>query len=391
MPTSSSRADGVNSAMRRSTRRSSSPTSTCASAVSSGSARTQRFEAFTFAFERTEHGWFQMHAYRFSEDLSTFIVETREETWRAPASTGRHGAVDRVLREAVRASISTATGCMSNAAPPARLGLAQLPPRAAASAGITRNVVLIGDAAHTAHFSIGSGTKLAMEDAIALARTLRAAATCTRRSRAYQAERALEALRLQNAARNRMEWFENVARYTQLDAGAVRLQPADGQPAHRPREPAAARRRIRRRRRGWLARAARRHGRSRGRRCSRRSGCAALTLDEPRRRVADGAVLGGGRHAERLPPGALGSRAHGGAGLVVTEMTCVVAGRAHHARLHRALERGAARRLAAHRRFRARAHAGKDLPAARSRRAARARRSSAGRRPTSRCRAATGR
>ena len=87
------------------------------------------------------------------------------------------------------------------------------------------NVVLIGDAAHTAHFSIGSGTKLAMEDAIALARvaeravrslTSRVSPAALARPSAYQDERSTEALRLQNAARNSMEWFENVRRYIHL-------------------------------------------------------------------------------------------------------------------------------------------------------------------------------
>ncbi|MCX7178392.1 MAG: bifunctional salicylyl-CoA 5-hydroxylase/oxidoreductase, partial [Proteobacteria bacterium] len=80
-----------------------------------------------------------------------------------------------------------------------------------------KNIVLIGDAAHTAHFSIGSGTKLAMEDAIALSKTVTAnPADVERALELYQQERELEALKLQSAARNRMEWFENVARYTHL-------------------------------------------------------------------------------------------------------------------------------------------------------------------------------
>ena len=80
-----------------------------------------------------------------------------------------------------------------------------------------RNIVLIGDAAHTAHFSIGSGTKLAMEDAIALCRTVSEQPSVTQALASYQEERNLEALKLQSAARNRMEWFENVARYVHLD------------------------------------------------------------------------------------------------------------------------------------------------------------------------------
>ena len=79
------------------------------------------------------------------------------------------------------------------------------------------NIVLIGDAAHTAHFSIGSGTKLAMEDAIALARVLAGSAPTAEALGAYQSERMTEALRLQNAARNSMEWFENVKRYIRLE------------------------------------------------------------------------------------------------------------------------------------------------------------------------------
>src|SRR5262249_42617429 len=81
-----------------------------------------------------------------------------------------------------------------------------------------KNIVLIGDAAHTAHFSIGSGTKLAMEDAIALARVLSDhQGDIPDALRRYQEEREIEALKLQNAARNRMEWFEQVERYVHLE------------------------------------------------------------------------------------------------------------------------------------------------------------------------------
>jgi anthraniloyl-CoA monooxygenase len=77
--------------------------------------------------------------------------------------------------------------------------------------------VLIGDAAHTAHFGIGSGTKLAMEDAISLVQNVAGASDVPRGLTRYQEERSTEALKLQSAARNRMEWFENVARYATLD------------------------------------------------------------------------------------------------------------------------------------------------------------------------------
>ena len=80
-----------------------------------------------------------------------------------------------------------------------------------------RNIVLIGDAAHTAHFSIGSGTKLAMEDGIALARLLASGGPLADAFATYQEERMTEALRLQNAARNSTEWFENVKRYISME------------------------------------------------------------------------------------------------------------------------------------------------------------------------------
>ena len=176
---------------------------------------TQPFAEFTFAFEQTEQGWFQIHAYQFSTELSTVIVETREETWLA------HG-LDRASTEQSIAFCEQLFGrylgghrLQSNAAH--LRGSAWLNfPRVVCERWHDGNVVLIGDAAHTAHFSIGSGTKLAMEDAISLTRHIAGGAALADGLDAYQAERNLEVLKLQSAARNRMEWFENVARYAQL-------------------------------------------------------------------------------------------------------------------------------------------------------------------------------
>ncbi len=177
---------------------------------------TQHFPAFTFAFERTEHGWFQIHAYQFSTELSTVIVETREETWLA------HG-LDRATTDE---SIEFAERLFGKYLGGARLisnarhlrGSAWLNfNRVLCRRWFTRNIVLIGDAAHTAHFSIGSGTKLAMEDAVALSREIARGGDVSGALQRYQEERELEALKLQSAARNRMEWFENVARYAHLE------------------------------------------------------------------------------------------------------------------------------------------------------------------------------
>ena len=176
----------------------------------------RKLDAFTFAFEDTPWGWFQLHAYRFDRDTSTFIVETREETWRAAGldKADQDGSI--AFCEKLFGNYLDGQRLMSNARH--LRGSAWLNfHRVLCEEWHHRNVVLIGDAAHTAHFSIGSGTKLAMEDAIALSRTLSEQTEIRPALELYQQERSTEALRLQSAARNRMEWFENVARYAHLD------------------------------------------------------------------------------------------------------------------------------------------------------------------------------
>jgi anthraniloyl-CoA monooxygenase len=176
---------------------------------------TQTFKAFTFAFERTEHGWFQIHAYQFSRDLSTVIVETREETWRSHGLDRLDTAGSIAFCQRLFARYLDGHALRSNANH--LRGSAWLNfNRVHCKRWHDGKVVLIGDAAHTAHFSIGSGTKLAMEDAIALTRRLDGGSSLDSALQAYHTERSLEVLKLHSAARNRMEWFENVARYTHL-------------------------------------------------------------------------------------------------------------------------------------------------------------------------------
>ncbi|HEX7114888.1 MAG TPA: bifunctional salicylyl-CoA 5-hydroxylase/oxidoreductase [Steroidobacter sp.] len=176
----------------------------------------QTFPAFTFAFERTEHGWFQIHAYQFSKDLSTVIVETREETWKAHGLDKCNTEQSIAFCEELFARYLGGHRLMSNANH--LRGSAWLNfKRVLCNRWHTGKLVLIGDAAHTAHFSIGSGTKLAMEDAAALVKYVAQAGDVKVGLDTYQAERSLEALKLQSAARNRMQWFENVARYVHLE------------------------------------------------------------------------------------------------------------------------------------------------------------------------------
>jgi anthraniloyl-CoA monooxygenase len=179
-----------------------------------GTAR--QFAAFTFAFEKTEHGWFQIHAYQFSADVSTVIVETREETWRAHGLDCCTAEQSIAFCESLFAEYLGGCRLMSNANH--LRGSAWLNfNRVLCARWHHQNIVLIGDAAHTAHFGIGSGTKLAMEDAMSLVSRVAGAADVQCALEQYQTERSLEALKLQNAARNRMEWFENVARYATLE------------------------------------------------------------------------------------------------------------------------------------------------------------------------------
>jgi anthraniloyl-CoA monooxygenase len=172
---------------------------------------TQAFDAFTFAFVETPHGWIWAHAYQFEPGASTFIVECTEATWRGLGFDAMD--TDQTCRtaETLFADWLGGHALMSNARH--LRGSAWLNfPRVACANWRDGKVVLLGDAAHTAHFSIGSGTKLAFEDAIRLAEAL----TGDGDLETYEAERRVEVLKLQSAARNSTEWFENLERYVGL-------------------------------------------------------------------------------------------------------------------------------------------------------------------------------
>lgn len=185
----------------------------------------KKLDAFTFAFEQTEHGWFQAHAYQFDADTSTFIIETPEAVWKA------HGLDQMEQPEAIafceklfsryldgNALISNATHLRGSA------NWIRFP-RVICNTWVHREqiagksvpIVLMGDAAHTAHFSIGSGTKLALEDAIDLANEFATGLPIDEVLQHYEARRSVEVLKIQNAARNSTEWFENVGRYAGME------------------------------------------------------------------------------------------------------------------------------------------------------------------------------
>jgi anthraniloyl-CoA monooxygenase len=178
----------------------------------------KKLDAFTFSFKETEHGWFNLHAYRFNSEMSTFIVETPEPTWK------RAGLAEKTPEEAIAfcehlfADLLDGHKLISNSRHLRGSAVWLKFNRVLCERWYKDNIVLIGDAAHTAHFGIGSGTKLAMEDAIALVNVLNSTeGSVTERLASYQAEREVEALKLQSAARNRMTWFQNVERYVHME------------------------------------------------------------------------------------------------------------------------------------------------------------------------------
>ncbi len=209
-------ADGRNSAVRRTWSHAFAPQLTVEGSKYIWLGTTKPFDAFTFIFAHTEHGPFQAHIYPFSETTSTFIVEASEQVWRAagldavdadtlaPGESDEHaiafltdlfaddldghGLIANNSKWLDWTTVRNATWCHDN-------------------------VVLLGDAAHTAHFSIGSGTKLALEDAIALTDALARCDDVDTALADYEATRRPAVDRVQQAAAESLDWFARYRRY----------------------------------------------------------------------------------------------------------------------------------------------------------------------------------
>ena len=177
----------------------------------------QKFDdAFTFIFEKTDKGWIWVHAYQFDDDTATFLVECGPETFEAFGfgEMTQQQTIDTC--EEIFKDYLDGHSLMTNANHIRGSAWIQFP-RVLCEKWAHENVVLLGDASATAHFSIGSGTKLAMESAAALAHLVTDEPTLEKAFERYEDERRLEVLRLQSAARNSLEWFEDVERYLDLD------------------------------------------------------------------------------------------------------------------------------------------------------------------------------
>ena len=178
----------------------------------------QKFDdAFTFIFEETEHGWMWIHAYQFDADTATVIVECTQQTWDAWGFEQMTKEETIATCERVFAEHLGGHSLMSNASHLRGSAVWMNFPRVICEQWHHENVVLMGDAAATAHFSVGSGSRLAFDSAIALADYLHSEPTMEAAFERYQEERRIEVLRLQSAARNSLEWFEQVERYLDLD------------------------------------------------------------------------------------------------------------------------------------------------------------------------------
>ncbi len=173
-------------------------------------------DAFTFIFEKTEHGWVWAHAYQFDDDTATFIVECMPDTFEAFGFGEMNQQESIKTCEEIFKDHLGGHSLMTNANHVRGSAWIQFP-RVLCEKWSHENVVLMGDAAATAHFSIGSGSKLAMESAISLADLVENEADLASAFEKYEDQRRLEVLRLQSAARNSLEWFENVERYLHLD------------------------------------------------------------------------------------------------------------------------------------------------------------------------------
>ena len=284
---------------------------------------TRPFPAFTFYFKQSPAGLWRTHAYQYAPGRSTFIVEAREETWQASGlGEGDERAtvayLERLFVDELEGHPLLANRSIWRRFPTVRNARWHVD-----------NVVLLGDAAHTAHFSVGSGTKLAMEDAIALAAALRAERSVQAALDAYEAARRPQVESLQRAAQASLEWFESAERYhdTEPVQFAFNLLTRSLRITHenlRVRDPALVARVDR-----WFAGEA-----------AKQSGCPAPPDPPPpplftpyrlRDLVLPNRIVVSSMCQYRAEDGLpndwhlvhLGSRAIGGAGLVMTEMTDV--------------------------------------------------------------------
>ena len=284
----------------------------------------QKFDdAFTFIFEKTRHGWVWVHAYQFDQDTATVIVECSGKTWDAFGFEAMTKAEIIAKCEEIFADHLDGHHLRSNADHLRGSAVWMNFPRVLCQKWHHENLVLMGDAAATAHFSIGSGSRLAFDSAITLAEYLHTEPDMQAAFIRYQEERRLEVLRLQSAARNSLEWFEQVERYLDLD-------PVQFNYSLLTRSQRISHENLRLRDPEWLGSAERWFNRQAGIDSDRRPMFAPFRL---RGMQLENRIVVSPMAQYKAVEGCPGDwhfahyaeRAKGGAGLVYTEMTCVAA------------------------------------------------------------------
>ena len=204
-------ADGLNSLVRRSFEGDFGTSLSYSTNKFAWYGTTKRFETLSQTFVKTELGTFNAHHYRYSPDMSTFLVECDPATWQAYGFADKTIEQSQAICEQVFAATLDGHPLVSNKSVWRNF------PWIWNEHWSFRNMVLIGDALHTAHFSIGSGTRLAIEDAIALAKALEAERDIPAALDRYQAERKPIVKKLVTAARTSADWYEKFPEHMKLD------------------------------------------------------------------------------------------------------------------------------------------------------------------------------
>ena len=207
--------DGINSVVREAYKESFKPTIDMRLTKFVWLGTTQKFDAFTFIFKSNEHGWFYNHAYQYGQGIgkaaSTWILETHEDTWKRAGLDQASEKQTLAYFEELFSEELDGHKLISNKS------IWRNFPVVSNESWHHENVVLIGDAAHTAQFSIGSGTKIAMEGAIALAQSLGEENSVDRAISAYESKRQMEVARLQRSALVSLQWYEHARRFNAME------------------------------------------------------------------------------------------------------------------------------------------------------------------------------
>jgi 2-polyprenyl-6-methoxyphenol hydroxylase-like FAD-dependent oxidoreductase len=204
-------ADGLNSLVRRSFEAEFGASVSHSSNKFAWYGTSKRFETLSQTFVQTELGAFNAHHYRYAPDMSTFLVECDAATWQRYGFAGKTIAQSQAICEQVFATTLGGHALVSNKSVWRNF------PWIWNERWSFKNMVLIGDALHSAHFSIGSGTRLAIEDAIALVKALEAATDVSAALERYQSERKPIVQKLVKAARTSADWYEKFPEHMQLD------------------------------------------------------------------------------------------------------------------------------------------------------------------------------